>query len=97
MINENMVEAYCPRCNSLEMWDHVIRYLEIIAIRKKFIEKLLLKMLKNRDDIEVNLIILFCEDILRYLEDNIEDEDEYEINQHYIGIKELFRGYIVLD
>ena len=78
MINENMVEVYCPRCDSIETWDHVIRYPEMIAMRKKFMEKLLLEMLKNRDDVEVNLIMSFCEDILQYLEDDI--EDEYETN-----------------
>ena len=69
----------------------------MIDMRKKFIEKLLLEMLTNRDDVEVNLIISFCKDILRYLEDDIEDEDKYEINQHYVSIKELFRGYVILD
>ena len=33
------------------------------------------------------------EDILIYLDE--EDEVGYETNQHYIGIKELFRGIIV--
>ena len=60
-------------------------------------KKLLLEILTNRDDVEVNLIMLFCEDILWYLEDDIEDEDEYETNQHYFSMKELFRGYVVLD
>ena len=36
----------------------------------------------------------FCEDILRYLEDDA--EGDYETNQHYVGMKELFRGYAVL-
>ena len=25
MINENMVEANCPWCNQIEMWDYVIK------------------------------------------------------------------------
>ena len=40
------------------------------------------------NDIDVNMIMVFCKDILRYLEE--EEEDEYETNQQYIGMKELF-------
>ena len=25
MFNDNMVEAYCPRCKSIETWDHAVR------------------------------------------------------------------------
>ena len=38
----------------------------------------------------------YCEDILRYLEGNTE-EDEYETTQYHIEMKEIFRGYIVRD
>ena len=52
-------------------------------------------MLKNRDEVDVNEIMSFCEDILRYLENDL--EEEYETNQHHVGMSELFRGYVVLD
>ena len=37
----------------------------------------------------------FAEDILRYLEN--EEDKEYEMNQQYVGMQELFRGYVVID
>ena len=56
-------------------------------------EKLLLKLLKNKGKVNVNEIMSFCEDILLYL--NSKDEDEYETNQIHLGMKNIFRGYIV--
>ena len=35
------------------------------------------------------------EDIMNYLESG--DEDEYETNQQYIGVDQLFRGFVVKD
>ena len=52
-------------------------------------------MLKYKDDVEVNVILSFCEDIMRYLEG--ETKEECETNQHYVGMKELFRRHVVLD
>ena len=37
----------------------------------------------------------FIEDILRYVEN--EEKEEYKMNQQYLGIQNLFRGYIVTD
>ena len=37
----------------------------------------------------------FCKDIMRYLEND--DDDKYETNQYLAGMKELFRGYLVID
>ena len=68
MMNNSIVEACCPRCKSAETQDHIVRCLETIKIRKTFIEKLLIEMLKNREEVEVNIIVLFYLDILRYLE-----------------------------
>ena len=39
--------------------------------------------------------MLFIEDILRYAEN--EEEEEYKMNQQYAGMQELFRGYVVID
>ena len=57
-------------------------------MRKEFIEKLLLKMLKNKGVIDINEIMSFCEDILDYLEGD--DEEEHETNQHLVEMIELF-------
>lgn len=54
---------------------------------------MLLEMLQNREDVAVNDIMSMCEDILCYLENG--REDEYETNQHYVGMKEVFRGYAI--
>ena len=52
----------------------------MIELRKKFIELLLLILLKQKsNNIDVNKNMVFCEDILWYLEDQI--EEDYETNQ----------------
>ena len=72
-----------------------MRCSETIEMRKAFIEKLLMEMLKNREDVEVDLIMLFCEDMLRCLEN--ETEEEYETNQRCVSMKKLFRRHEVID
>ena len=95
MFNENMVDDRCPRCEAVETWDHIIKCDKTIAMRKKFMETLLIEMLKNRDEVEVDEIMSICEDILRYLENDT--EEEYETNQYHVGMDELFRGYAIID
>ena len=53
-----------------------MRYPKTIELRKKFIEKLLLEMLKHRENIEVDTIMALCEDVLRHLENETEEEHE---------------------
>ena len=93
LINNKMAEEYCPRCDMIETWDHVVKCSRTIEKRKKFIQSMLLEMLQNREDVAVNDIMSMCEDILCYLENG--REDEYETNQHYVGMKEVFRGYAI--
>ena len=95
MIKDNMVEAHCLRCERVETWDHVVKCSETIDIRKVFVEKLLLEILKNKDEVEANLIMSFFKDILRCLEDGT--KEDCETNQYHVGMKELFRGYAALD
>jgi len=52
-------------------------------------------MLKQKGDINMNLIMSFCKDILRYLESK--ENEEYKTNQHFIRMKDLFRGYMIID
>ena len=47
---------------------------------------------KNRK-VDSEEILSFAEDILRYLEN--EENEEYETNQYLIGMKKLFRGHAV--
>ena len=85
MINNNMVEATYPRCEKIETQNHVIKYKETITLRKEFIKELVVEVAKNKsDDLYVELIMLFIEDILRYTEN--EEEEEYEMNQQHMGI-----------
>ena len=94
MISNNMIETYCPRYQMVETWD-IVKCDETMQLRKEFIEKLLLQLLKNKGDIDVNEIILVCEDMLTCLENG--DEDEYKMNQQFVGMQELFRGYVMSD
>lgn len=64
-------------------------------LRVKFIKKLLVELLKHTDGADVNEIMLFREDIMRYLEKD--EDDEYETNQHLVGMKELYRGHVAVD
>ena len=94
MINNNMVGSECPRCSDPETWDHVITCHFTKQYRKKFIEDLLAELLKKRSPlVEIEEIFDMLEDILVYLDK--EDEEEYETNQHMIGMSNLFRGFIV--
>ena len=54
-----------------------------------------MELLKNRDEVDANEIMSFCEDILRYLENDL--EEEHETNQCHVGMTELFRGCIAVD
>ena len=90
-----MIDAHCPRCQEIETWEHIVKCKETMNLRKEFMEKLLLKLLKNKGKVNVNEIMLFCKDILLYLDS--EDEDKYETNQYHVGMQELFRGYVVND
>ena len=64
--------------------------------KKKIIELLLTELLKQKPvEVNVNEIMAFCEDILRYLEE--ETEEEYETNQQFVGMKEVFRGHVAQD
>ena len=75
MINNYVVEAHCPRCNLVEIWDHIIKCRETISLRKEFIKGLVVELVKNKlEDINMEVIMSFVEDILRYLENKEEEE-----------------------
>ena len=60
IINDNLTEAHCPRCNQIETQDHVIRCRETIQIRKEFITELLNKLVKaNSDEVYIDTIMAF--------------------------------------
>ena len=84
----------CLRCSEPEIWDHIIRYRKTRDFRRKFITKLLVELMKKKPtNIEYEELFDMVEDILIYLEDG--DKNKYVTNQHMIGIRFLFRRYIV--
>ena len=57
---------------------------------------MLIELIKvKKKDVDANDVMALGEDILRYLEQD--DEEEYETSQGIIGMNELFRGCIVKD
>ena len=64
-------------------------------MRKEFVHELVIELVKNKlEEVSMDVIILFVEDILWYLENK--EEEEYEINQYLVRVQELFRGYVVV-
>ena len=56
----------------------------------------MIELARNKPkEVHIEEIMSFVEDILRYLEN--EEDEEYEMNQQYVGMQELFRGYVVID
>ena len=96
MINDNVVKAKCPRCEQVDTWDHLVKCSEKRCLRKVFMQDLVVTLVKNKpEDVNEDAIISFVEDILKCIEN--EEKEEYETNQQYVGMKELFRGYVVID
>ena len=94
MINENMVEATCPRCEMIETWEHVVQCRENSRGRKAFAKDLVEKLMKKKPkEVKEEVVMSFVEDIMKYVRN--EEEGEYKTNQQYVGMKELFRGYVV--
>ena len=96
MINGRLTEMECPRCNEIETWEHVIKCRFVRPMQREFIKNLTLDLLNENDaNIDDEIILNLIEDIVVYFDDG--DEDEYESSQQYIGMMNLFRGFIVKD
>jgi len=94
LINNNQTEESCPRCNEVETWEHVVKCDNTVRFRKDFITDMTLEILAiDQNQVSVDEIFSMCEDILNFLESG--DHEDYETNQHMIGMAELFRGNIV--
>ena len=95
-INDYVVEAQCPRCKQVKTWCHVIKCRETRSLRKEFVKDLAATLVKNKpEDVNVEIAMSFAEGIMRYAEN--EEEEEYETNQQCVGMKELFRGHVAID
>ena len=47
MINNDMVESMCPRCEIVETWDHVIKCQNAIELRKEFMKEIVIELVRN--------------------------------------------------
>ena len=78
----------------MEIWDYIIKYRKTIELRRKFIEDLLADLMKSKPrNILHEELFNIVKDILIYIEAG--DEEEHTIDQCMIGMRFLFRGYIV--
>ena len=95
VINKQLCNAECPRCSRNESWEHVVQCKETKSLRREFVKKLLIDMLKERPE-EVDRMEIFdmIEDILKYLD---EEEEDFDTTQEFIGFKHLFRGIVMRD
>ena len=67
---------------------------ETVPLRREFVKQMLKELNINcPHNIEKEEILAIVEDILIYLEDR--NSDNYKTNQGILGIRNLFRGYIV--
>ena len=91
-INKDLTDGICPRCQSLETWDHVIRCTQIQEMKYTFIKTLhveLKKQDKKQKDTDKRKKII--SDIFKY----INNRQGFETHQEAIGFDNLFRGIIV--
>jgi len=72
----------------------MVKYSKKRKLQIKFIKELALELFKNKlNNINVDIIMYFIENISQYINDD--KEDEYEINWYFVGMSNLFRQFIV--
>ena len=94
MINRNLVSSKCPRCNNVEDWEHVITCPAIDQLQKEYLKEIKEKgdkIIHTHEDKELFKLIL--NDVTQYLAMNT--EWNYVTTQHIIGMKNMFKGWIV--
>ena len=65
-------------------------------MQREFIKNLTIDLFKeNKGRIEDDVILNMIKDIVVYFDDG--DDEEYESSQQYVGMRKLFRGFIVKD
>ena len=100
MINNNLTEKECPRCNAIETWDHVIRCPKVRNMQREFIAETAKELFKkNKGKISKDDMLDMLEDIVKFFNGGEEEEnaEEFETSQQHVGMKELFRGCVVRD
>ena len=85
----------CSQCSCIESWDHIIRYSKTNNLYLKFIVDLYKELKEIQIELTTNeMLRSMINDIRKYLKGN-EDNDEYETNQYFVGIKYLFRRFAI--
>jgi len=96
LINGKTTGIDCPRCNHDETWEHVIKCKSVRHMQRQFLKELYQELTIVSDGkVNNETIMKMMKDIAVYL--NGGEEEEYTTSQQYIGIQELFRGYVVKD
>ena len=86
LINKDVTNQECPRCNETESWDQVLKYKNTMKMHVEHAKESTISLMqcKNRK-VDAEEILSFIEDMLRCLEN--EEIEDHETNQHLIGIK----------
>ena len=86
----------CLQCSAIETWEHIIQCKKIEEMRLKFIIEMY-KELKSiqKETITNEILWTNINDIRKYLR-NVQDINEYETNQTFLGMKQLFQGYAII-
>jgi len=92
-INNDVCRNKCPRCNAIEDWEHIILCKGVESLKNEYIEELKVLTTKEKINDEERLMVnLIINDIESYL---LDDGNEYNTTQHLIGMKMIFRGWVV--
>ena len=79
MINEYMVETTCPRCNLIEMQEHVLHQNENKKGRPEFAKDLIKTLFKKKlKEVKEDEMMSFAEDIVKYARDD--ENGKYKSN-----------------
>ena len=91
MINEENIVRDCPQCGEDETWEHVLLCRENHHRRAEFIYNLEQKLSRVNRAVELQHIAMMITNIRTYL---TQYQQDFNTNQQYIGIKNLFQGYV---
>ena len=93
VINQDVYNCYCLRCDQLETWEHVIKCSKAINLKNEYINKLR-KKLKSQDknNLEGGKIARILTDIYNYIYNH---QVQPTTNQRRLGLRNIFRGIVV--
>ena len=96
MINQKLIGSECLRCSEPKMQEDVIKCAEVTLFQRDFIKETAKELLlHDNDKIEDKDILEMLEDITNHLESRY--SEELGTNQQYVGMREIFRGFVTKD